>query len=1005
MSGLIDNKFREELNGLEMLPADGEPTSLFFVADKESAEAHIRIALEQAESYEAHAVFFRIFPEGDKRSPIPQIYVYHDTDLFLNESRYARIHLRLWNAGVVPLVFIMTAGQVKIINCRQEPEIDKTTNGPVYTPFHMLEKMVAAKRIFIAREVAAGTLWEDPTFKKDFVLENTAYYKLLAHLNTFRQKLLKLDILSEPTVNRILVMAILVKYLNDRKDSAENRVFEQGFLRRFSHANNDDLESLFREKGSCIRLFDHLSGQFNGGIFELTDNEKAELGQADLSPIADFLKGDLDPNSGQMWIWPLYSFQDLPVELISNIYEEFLAKKDSKTKKKDLVREGHSSDKGVVYTPPMLVDFLLDQCLPLKPETLSWKILDPACGSGIFLVGAFKRLIQCWRIANDWKQPTHHDLKKILNHSIFGFDEKPEAVLITAFSLCVALCDELEPLVIWKELKFDNLQKRNLLAKDFFEIIESGKFDNHFNLIIGNPPFENNLTTPTAKRIEAASVTIRPKLPYNQLALLFLEQSFQLARKDAAVCLIQPAGPLLYNSTALPFRGYLFDRFAINQVFDFTPLEGALFSMAQVAAAAIIGRNAPATEDKILHVTFRRTRAIKEKLMFELDPYDFHWIARSSIAKRQYVWKANLLGGGRLHRMLDRLFTDTPTLGEYLEQKRDNEGWQFGEGYSVGCGSYLNGQPDLSELAKLSQKERMQQFKLKRAPKLASWITGKRDVPPEALTRIGIDWDAVKTCEELFFQETSSSIKAIFSKPHVLIREIVEGLSIPAVFLEEELVFSKQIIGVHAPKKDTDKLIELACRLNDSGLFGVLAAVVSARMLVGRASSILKSDIMELPYPDDTQDIELNFWEQALVDDIGNHLIDFRRSGEKSSILSKANDSDLRSFGEMYCNILNPVYKQFRPLSPIPMGSFVCYPFCFGDTPQIALPQEDTVVPYLEELLHHQPGSRLFVNRILRLYEQNVIFMIKPNQKRYWLRSIALRDADETLIDLLRQGY
>lgn len=1005
MSGLIDNKFRDELNYLEMLPADGEPTSLFFVANKESSEAHIRIALEQAESYEAHAVFFRMFPEGDKRSPIPQIYVYHDTDLSLNESRYARIHLRLWNAGVVPLVFILTAGQVKILNCRQEPAIEKTTNGPVYTPFHMLEKMVAANRAFVAREVAAGTLWEDPTFKKEFVLENTAYYKLLSHLNKFRQELLTLEILSEPTVNRILVMAILVKYLNDRKDSAENRVFEQGFLRRFSHADNDELEALFRKKGSCIRLFDHLSGQFNGGIFELTDNEKAELGQADLSPIADFLKGDLDPNSGQMWIWPLYSFQDLPVELISNIYEEFLAKKDSKTKKKDLEREGHSSDKGVVYTPPMLVDFLLDQCLPLKPETLSWKILDPACGSGIFLVGAFKRLIQCWRIANGWRQPTHLDLKEILKNSIFGFDEKPEAVLITAFSLCVALCDELEPLVIWKELKFDNLQKRNLLAKDFFEIIESGKFDNHFDLIIGNPPFESKLTTPAAKRVEAASSTNRPKIPDTQLALLFLEQSFRLARKDAAVCLIQPAGPLLYNGNALPFRGYLFDQFAINQVFDFTPLEGALFSKAQVAAAAIIGRNAPATVDKVLHVTFRRTRAIKEKLLFELDPYDFHWIARSSIAKRQYAWKANLLGGGRLHRMLDRLFVDFTTLGEYLEEKKKNAGWQFGEGYSVGCGSYLNELPTANELAKLTSEELKQQFNLNRTPKLAPWITGKQNVPPKALSRHGMDCKTINSIKDLFFEEPRRTTQQIFLQPHVLIKEVVDDISIPAVFSENNLVFTNRFVGVYAPENDKAKLQKLASNLNDSGLFGILAAIISNQMLVGRATALLKSDIMELPYPNDAQDIDLYFWEKSLVDDIGNYLIDFRRNGEKSSVLSKANDSDLRCFGEMYCNILNPVYKEFRPLSPIPMGSFICYPFCFGDTPQIALPQEDTVVPYLEELLHHQPGSRLFVNRILRLYEQNVIFMIKPNQKRYWLRSIALRDADETLIDLLGQGY
>ncbi|MCI5145114.1 MAG: hypothetical protein D3923_06180 [Candidatus Electrothrix sp. AR3] len=83
-------------------------------------------------------------------------------------------------------------------------------------------------------------------------------------------------------------------------------------------------------------------------------------------------------------------------------------------------------------------------------------------------------------------------------------------------------------------------------------------------------------------------------------------------------------------------------------------------------------------------------------------------------------------------------------------------------------------------------------------------------------------------------------------------------------------------------------------------------------------------------------------------------------------------------------------------LKPISLGSFICYPFCYGNTPQIDLPKKDNLVPFLDELLSRQQGSRLFINRILRLYEENVIFMIKPDQKRYWLRSIALRDADET---------
>lgn len=984
----IDNKFIEELKNFELLSDFYEIQNLYFVEEKGQAEAKIRLALEQAEKYQADAVFFRIFPDGTDRSPVPQIYIYYNNSLSFDEAKYAEIHRRLWNAGIPPLVFILTSSQVKILNCRQQPEIDKETNSPIFTPFDTLEKIIAADLAFAAREVAAGTLWENPKFKEDFVLEKTAYFKLLTHLKSFRNKLLKRKKLSEKVINRILVMAILVKYLNDRRDSTGNRVFNNGFFQQFSQAGNDDFAGLFNEDGSCIKLFDHLSEHFNGGIFKLTDDEKDELEQADLSEIAAFLKGNQEPSSGQYLFWPLYSFEDLPVELISNIYEEFLAEKN----------------KGVVYTPPMLVDFLIDQCLPLTAETLSWKILDPACGSGVFLVGAFKRLIQCWRLANDWKQPTCHDLRKILKNSLFGIDMAPEAVLVAAFSLCVTLCDELEPLIIWNELKFDNLQPDNLREGDFFELVE--EFNRHFDLVVGNPPFDSKLTTKAAKEIEKKRCKER-QLPDKQIALLFLEQSFQVVRQGGTVCLIQPAGPLLYNGNAQSFRSYLFEQFAIDQVFDFTPLEEVLFKNAEVAAAAVIGRNEQPTADKILHLTFRRTKALKEKLLFELDPYDFHWVPRESVNERKYVWKINLLGGGRLHRMMDRLLKDSETLGEYLERKRKDHGWQFGEGYSVGCGSYLNDLPNANELIELSPEQRMEKFGLKRTPKVAPWITGKNDLPPNGLTKQGINWNIVKSVDKLFFEEPRPITQLIFSAPHLLIRKIVDdGLAVPAVYTEKELVFTKQIIGIYAPEHERNHLKNLAERLNNSKLFALSALLLSGRTWVDRGNSLNSCDIMAAPYWDEQKDLDLTFWEDALADDISKYFIDFQKKGEMSDVLSRADEFDFHKFGKMYCDILNPVYQEFRPLEPILLGSsFVCYPFCYGDAPQIELPDKEKIVPFLDELLHRRHSSRLFINRILRFYEQNVIFMIKPNQKRYWLRSIALRDADETMIDLLAQGY
>jgi hypothetical protein len=134
---------------------------------------------------------------------------------------------------------------------------------------------------------------------------------------------------------------------------------------------------------------------------------------------------------GQLTLWQLYSFKDLPIELISHIYQLFVGDIDSS-----------------VYTPPFLVRLMLD-------EALSWQrldrlqekneiILDPSCGSGVFLVEAYKRLVLHWRSRNEWKRPGISVLKGLLK-KVHGIDLEAGAVELAAFSLCLALCDALEP--------------------------------------------------------------------------------------------------------------------------------------------------------------------------------------------------------------------------------------------------------------------------------------------------------------------------------------------------------------------------------------------------------------------------------------------------------------------------------------------------------------------------------------------------------------------------------
>jgi hypothetical protein len=66
---------------------------------------------------------------------------------------------------------------------------------------------------------------------------------------------------------------------------------------------------------------------------------------------------------------------------------------------------------------------------------------------------------------------------------------------------------------------------------------------------------------------------------------------------------------------------------------------------------------------------------------------------------------------------------------------------------------------------------------------------------------------------------------------------------------------------------------------------------------------------------------------------------------------------------------------------------------------------DDGLKGKLDILLHEQKGTTLHVTRIARIYDGNFVFLLKPDRLRYWLRSVALRDADETLSDLRAQGF
>lgn len=993
----------EALKRLEM---DDAPSSgLKWVAQRaEEQQADVYIALEQAAGFGATAVYFRLF--SDDRPPRPQVYIYAPEDPGFAVPEAAEIQHKLWNAGTVPYCFIFTASKIWVYNCGKKPSVDDAGEHFTTQPddiIDLLGEVQEKLRTYSARKFDSGLFWDSVT-GKDFKYDQSAYEQLLVQLKNVKANIISsVGAGKAELVKRLLMMLILIKYLEERKDENGNGALDPASFYKDFNTADPTLSGVLTDADQLVSMLAKLSSKehFNGRFFSLTDEEITSLKEiGDLEVFRLFVDGQVYFNRssrhgiGQMSLWRLYQFNYLPIELISHIYEDFLADETGQKKK------------GVVYTPPYLVQFLVDRCMPLARPQTDFKILDPACGSGIFLVGAFKRMIQWWRLTHNWAKPTKEDiedLKAILRNNIYGCDLEEEAVTLSYFSLGLALLDALSPKEIWNNVHFDDLIGQNLLPGDFFKTLDSQVLPTDFQLVIGNPPFNSELTS-WADKINKDAIKKsagRPPLPDNQIALLFLEQSFNVLTAGGQSCLILPSGPLLYNTQTHGFKKHLLSTYGFREIYDFTPLRAKLFigssSSAKPAVLVTFASNEAPSVKHLQHVIFRRTRASGEKIEFETDHYDIHHIPYALALNNPRVWQANFMGGGRLYQLMNKL-SQPGTLASYLDDKAANNNWKIAEGWIESPeAAPIKRANELSEKQDRSIAEE-QELKVLNGKYSAAWITGIPYVETDSFTEDGIG--RTRVCKLNYFYRSAKKNKEVFQPPHLLIKESVTGQKIPVVYSEEHLTFKHNVLGIHVPQDEAADLKELATYLKLENNVSIMW-LLSGQVLSSREGVPLKGDILDLPYPQ----IAIDPIEHILLEDVRHHYAAFRKEGEKSDLLLPPTYQDLEQFGQMYCRILNSVYQEFRPLAPICGDEFIVYPFCLGQAPETAYPHTiGGLEAKLRTLIDNREGHNLWIKRILKIYDRNVVFFYKPNQKRYWLRSIAVRDADETFVDLYHQG-
>lgn len=907
--------------------------------------------IERAQSYGARAVLFEAQRHG--RAPVAQAFIFNQQD-HSDDAEFAELHKRLWSWGGVPLLYRAGHGFIQLFRCVHQPDFVGDDATPIINPIRTLKigADIAAQEIWWDLDrIHNGAIWDDPA-ACDLMLSATksAHRKLVAGVRALALQLSNSELLDARVRRRLLILSLLIAYLEERLV-----LLPEDFAAALPGAER--FFEVLANGPALVKLLEALEERFNGHVFRLTDAERALLSSsAELGRYARLVQGYEDED-GQINFWHLYSFRDLPVELISNIYQLF-------------VKDASSS----IYTPPALVRLMLE-------EVLDWDridrlmagdgiILDPACGSGVFLVEAYKRLVLHWRSRNGWDRPGVDVLRKLLVR-VHGIDLEDGAVELANFSLCLSLCDALEPKEIRASIKlFPRLAGETLHHSCFFDAKLQSLVNAPVSVVIGNPPFESVLTTDGAKRSAAAYAKEHDQLADNQLAYIFLHDAMEMLVPNGILAMVEPAG-VLYNQNALGFRQSFLKRWRVRELLDFVSVRG-MFKKGNAdpkIVVVIAEADTPAPDSRILHAVFRRSGRATAEQGFDIDYYDLHWIRNVDAERSRDVWRANLLGGNRVRDLIERLRT-YPTLLAHAEER----GWDAGEGY-------LGGE--------------------KNASSNVAHLIGRPLLPTSALNAKGIDRTAITVVPKKGIKDPK--FESRFQSPLLLLKEH-QDLYLD-VWADGYLVFKNEIVGFSAPGQ-VDALRAAADWLTkERTILQAYVAGISSRLYTQRATSIFSADILALPFPADGQlDISAN--ERIVAEDIVEYQRDFIRLGTNAKVMQKVPDAALTGFDEVLTAQINQAYgrKPLRPLSDYHWAGAVCKAYAFGNG-AVNWSGAEELRERLDALLRERRRSGLTITRIVRLYDKEFLFLLKPDRHRFWTRSIALRDADDVLADLRAQGF
>lgn len=978
----------------------------------------------------------------------------------------AKAFNRIWSLARPRLLFLASSGEISVIDLAQKPlNIDKIKQScsslehelKILETIKSLGEITQRLQKFHRDNIESGKVFGESRFGD---LKNRADKALIHDLKTVRRELIQAG-LSQNLVkyaHALIGRSIFIRYLEDREiltldyfqSVARQTVGWTELLRSQSSRAGFDFSEckalyprVLENKDFTYALFRKLAKDFNGDMFPEVDDEENAVKQTHLDRIQGLLYGEVGIQK-KLFFYS-YQFDIIPLDLISSIYEEFYHPSTDDDEKKSKARQD-----GAYYTPPVLAEFVLSQTLTAKELKKKPRVLDPACGSGIFLVEAFRRMVR-YEWHKQKTQPSFESLVQILRDQIAGIEINEEAARITAFSLYLAMLHYLDPPSIKAQInqgnKLPNLLVTESKSPNHFHCVWVGDaFDeakieatpllkkrfgkDSVDMVVGNPPWGAPGNKADEERkgqekvmIEWCNINNRP-IGDKEPSQAFLWRALDFLKEGGKAGMLVAAGVLFKHSvTNKAFREQWMNNVRLEEVFNFTHVRSFFFKGNSPFLALTFAKERQ-NDQPVKYCSAKQVMTIKETQAVLISKYDVHILRDEDLASGE-LWK-NLWFGRSADRNFLKQLKLQNRLCDFVEKSKSGRGYQLG--------TKAKKAKELERYLALAKGSftKYDSLSLKKPPpdvehhgELAVY-SGDRLLVGRGISQKG----AIKGCiiaryaeEDFCFTNAIHGIK--LKKQEKWRHKVILGI-LWSSFVRYYFFMSSANWGLWHYEVHLDELLKLPVVLekNNPVTTKIITLVDKLRQYhpqnrnVLHSKGLMESEIwtQRRTWEDELDEAvfelyNLNEEQKDLIRDCCEITLPFFYRPFDKAVAIPAVDKDdvtsIENYVKIFARRWNPYLNNDEEMRADvhigAHGNMVAIEFFPADKKDSwnLKPKDDSwgyVLKHIGSALTHAMGtSQIVLDGILHVVSDEAIIIIKRNERRFWTRSLAREDADATL--------